>query len=82
MRAALLFLEVALGLALMLVLPAAGVASSAPPLIGVTYTHSNLLSCDLHGSTGIVAHYNDPGERRLVRAPLGNATLGWASVRE
>jgi hypothetical protein len=69
MRAALLFLEVALGLALMLVLPAAGVASPAP-LIGVTYTHSDAPSCDLHGSTGIVAHYNDPGERRLVRSQL------------
>jgi hypothetical protein len=51
-------------------MPAAGGAAVSPPLIGVTYTHSNLKSCDLHGSTGIVAHYNDPGERRLVRTQL------------
>jgi hypothetical protein len=51
-------------------LPAAG-AVSGTPLIGVTYTHSDVLSSGLHGSTGIVAHYNDPGERRLVRSQLG-----------
>jgi hypothetical protein len=51
-------------------LPAAGAAGTSSPLVGVTYTHSDLLSCDLHGSTGIIARYNDPGERRLVRSQL------------
>jgi hypothetical protein len=68
-RAALLFLVGAL-VAFIQVIPAAGAISGAPPLIGMTYTHSDLLSCDLHGSTGIVAHYSDPGERRLVRTQL------------
>lgn len=65
-----LFACCVLAAALVQVLPAAGDSASPPSLLGVTYTHSNLLSCDLFGSTGIVAHYNDRGERRLVRTQL------------
>jgi len=65
-----LFVCGALVAAIVQMLPTAGGAAVAPPLIGVTYTHSGLRSCDLQGSTGIVAHYNDPGERRLVRTQL------------
>jgi hypothetical protein len=68
-RTASLFACGALIAALVQVLPAAG-DPSTPPLVGVTYTHSVLRSCDLLGSTGIVAHYNDPSERRLVRSQL------------
>lgn len=49
--------------------PASG-AAGAPPLIGVTFTHSSMQGCDLQNSVGIVARYDDPGERRLVRSQL------------
>ena len=44
-------------------------AQSSPPLIGVTFTHSDMRGCDLNGN-GIVLHYHRPGMRRLVRSEL------------
>ena len=44
-------------------------AQTSPPLIGVTFTHSDMRGCDLNGN-GIVLHYDRPGMRRLVRSEL------------
>jgi hypothetical protein len=58
------------GASILIGLPSA-TADTAPLLIGVTFTHSMLASdCDMQKSIGIVAGYNAPGERRLVRSQL------------
>jgi hypothetical protein len=75
---------IAIGAASAIVAVAAPLASavSTTPIVGATLTHSTIRSCDLHGSEGIVAQYNDPGRRRRVRTQLAAMyAAGLRSIR-